>query len=70
MAVILSRRVGGGWLAHYSLKEQGPVQSRGQVRLGASGGHDGDPVAEDAPDPGGVRRRAGYHHDRLHVVGE
>ena len=33
------------------LKEQGPVQSRGQVRLGAVGGHDGDPVAEDAPDP-------------------
>ena len=35
------------------------MQSRGQVRLGAVGGHDGDPVAEDAPDPGGVRRRAG-----------
>src|SRR6516165_4375764 len=45
------------------LKEQGPVQSRRQVRLGAVGGHDGDPVAQDAPDPGGVRRRAGYHHD-------
>ena len=45
------------------------MQSSRQVRLGASGGHDGDPVAEDAPDSGGVRRRAGYHHDRLHVVG-
>src|SRR5215471_14899047 len=45
------------------LKEQGPVQSRGQVRLDAVGGHDGDTVAEDAPDPGGVRRRAGYHHE-------
>ena len=32
------------------LKEQGPAQSSRQVRLGASGRHDGDPVAEDAPD--------------------
>jgi hypothetical protein len=32
-------------------KEQGPVQSSRQVRLGAVGGHDGDPVAEDASDP-------------------
>src|SRR5215831_121970 len=51
------------------LKEQGPVQSSRQVRLGASAGHDGDPVAEDAPDPGGVRRRSGYHHHRLHAAG-
>ena len=27
------------------------MQSSRQVRLGASGGHDGDPVAGDAPDP-------------------
>ena len=44
------------------------MQSSRRVRLGASGGHDGDPVAGDAPDPGGVRRRSGYHHHRLHVV--
>ena len=50
-------------------KEQGPAQSSRQVRLGASEGHGGDPVAEDAPDLGGVRRQAGYHHHRLHVVG-
>jgi len=45
------------------------VRSSRRVRLGASGGHDGDPVAGDAPDPGGVRRRAGYHRGRLRVVG-
>jgi hypothetical protein len=27
------------------------------------------PVAGDAPDPGGARRRSGYHHRRLHAVG-
>ena len=45
------------------------MQSGRQVRLGAGGGHDGDPVAEDAPGTGGVRRRAGYHRGRLRVVG-
>ena len=50
------------------LKEQGPVRSSRQVRLGASEGHDGDPVAEAAPDPSGVRRRARCRHDRLHAA--